>query len=128
MAVRAVHIKHYRSIQDTPLSPCAEFNVLIGKNNAGKSNILSAIELVFMHLQSGRLSGPLRLSRPQECFTDRDNTIPFRIGIEFDLTSEVNDGLRKELIKEAPHLERAVEEIKQSDKVFFVLEGASERN
>src|SRR5713101_6492665 len=128
MALRAAHIKHYRSIQATSVSPCAEFNVLIGKNNAGKSNILSAIELVFLHLQTGRVSGPLRVSRPQECFTDRDDTTSFQIGIEFDLPTETNEGLRKQLVKEAAHLERAVEQIKQHNTVYFVLEGASERN
>jgi len=91
-------------------------NVLIGKNNAGKSNILSAIELVFMHLQSGRLSGPFALVvRRNASQTRQYDTFSNRNRVRLNVRGY--DGLRKELIKEAA-LERAVEEIKQSDKSF----------
>ncbi len=41
MRLEQVHFKGFRSIQDVTLSHCGGFNVLIGKNNAGKSNLTS---------------------------------------------------------------------------------------
>lgn len=54
MIIRSVHVRHFRSIAATGLAPCEELNVLIGKNNAGKSNILGAIGLLLNHLRTGR--------------------------------------------------------------------------
>jgi hypothetical protein len=65
------------------------------------------------------------MGRPQDCFTDRDDSVPFQIAIELELPTEVNDGLRERLLKEAPHLERAIEQIKHHSNLVFVLEGAS---
>ena len=127
MAIRSVHVQRFRSINGTGLPQCGGLNVLIGKNNAGKSNLLSAIELVLVHLKRGRIAGSWHTNRPQAEFTNRDESAPVRVGIEFDLSSNLNQELGERLTKEAPHLERSIEQIKSHNSIVFVLAAAIQR-
>lgn len=45
MGIRSVQMRRFCSVGSSGLEECGELNVLIGKNNAGKSNALGAIEL-----------------------------------------------------------------------------------
>ncbi len=45
MAIKRIHIENFRSIKELDFEPTM-LTALIGKNNVGKSNILSAIELL----------------------------------------------------------------------------------
>ena len=47
MYISRVIIKNYRSIKDLTLSFNSGKNVIVGKNNSGKSNIIKAIDIVF---------------------------------------------------------------------------------
>ncbi len=127
MGIRSVQIRGFRSISSSGLGKCGALNVLIGKNNAGKSNILSAIELVLLHLKEGRVVGTWPVARrPKGEFTDSNELNPLRIGVEFDLPPDINEGLRSRLTKEAPHLERSIEQIKAHDTMVFILAAAME--
>lgn len=123
MSLRSIQVRRFRSIASAGLTECGGLNILIGKNNAGKSNLLSAIELMFTHLKRGRIAGPWPVQRPSAEFTDRDSSNPIRIGIEFDLSSELSEALRERLTKEAPHLERSIEQIRAHNSVVFILAG-----
>jgi len=46
MYLSRVFIRNYRSIRQLDVRLCAGKNVIVGRNNSGKSNILSAIDLV----------------------------------------------------------------------------------
>lgn len=48
MRLESFAIKNYRSIAEVNVEPCGDFNVLIGRNNSGKSNILASIEAFFL--------------------------------------------------------------------------------
>jgi predicted ATP-dependent endonuclease of OLD family len=48
-----VTIERFRSIEKAKIKGCGGFNVLIGKNNSGKSNILSAMRSFFDLVQGG---------------------------------------------------------------------------
>ena len=125
MGIRSVQIRGFRSIASSGLDKCGALNTLIGKNNAGKSNILGAIELVLLHLKEGRVAGSWPGARRAKAeFTDSDESKPLRIGIEFDLSAETNEGLRSLLTKEAPHLERSIEQIKAHNTIVFILAAA----
>lgn len=47
MQLESLEIEHFRSIEKIALPALGSLNVLIGKNNAGKSNILSAVDVFF---------------------------------------------------------------------------------
>ncbi len=53
MKLESVVIHNFRSIEDAKLMNCNGFNMLIGKNNSGKSNILSAINVFFTCVKDG---------------------------------------------------------------------------
>ena len=124
MILRSIQVRRYRSIQSAGLAECAGLNIFIGKNNAGKSNLLSAIELVLTHLKRGRIAGPWPVDRPVVEFTDRDSSRPVKIGVEFALSSQLNEALRERLTKEALHLEHSIDQIKSQTSVVFIVAGA----
>ncbi|MFX0066295.1 MAG: AAA family ATPase, partial [Candidatus Hermodarchaeota archaeon] len=47
MKLRSVKIRNFRSIEDTGEIECRNLMVFIGRNNAGKSNILKALNILF---------------------------------------------------------------------------------
>lgn len=126
MRIRAIQIRHFRSIANAGLINCGGLNVLIGKNNAGKSNLLAAIELLLRHLRRGLLASIQSSRRVIDQFTDRYTSQPYRIAVEFELPASVNTELRERLSKEAPHLDRSIEQIKSNSSIVFVLAGISD--
>jgi predicted ATPase len=45
--LRSVTIKNYRSLEDVRLEGLARFNVLIGRNNSGKSSVFGALQVLY---------------------------------------------------------------------------------
>jgi putative ATP-dependent endonuclease of OLD family len=115
MRIRAIEVRRFRSIERGSLTECGGLNVMIGKNNSGKSNLLATIDLVHRHLWEGSIAGPWPAARPLDEFTDRQPHTPLQIGIECDLPSDLNKALRERLQTEAPHLERSIEQIRDHD-------------
>jgi len=103
------------------LRDCGQLNVLIGKNNAGKSNVLSTIDLVLEHLKRGAVAAAWPTARPKDEFTDRVPSDPAQIGIEFALPAPINAALRERLAKEAPHLEKSIAQIEASPSIVFIV-------
>jgi predicted ATPase len=56
MRLHSIAINNLRSVEATSLDACGDFNVLIGKNNSGKSNLLSAIDHFYRFLSRGVLA------------------------------------------------------------------------
>jgi energy-coupling factor transporter ATP-binding protein EcfA2 len=123
MIIRSVQVRNFRSIDATGLAPCEDLNVLIGKNNAGKSNLLTAISLLLSHLKSGKISAPWRTQRPKSEFHQRGTHRPIRIAAEFVLSADVNKSLRERLTQEAPHLDRSIDQVGSHDSIVFILAG-----
>jgi putative ATP-dependent endonuclease of the OLD family len=126
MRIRSMQVRHFRSIENSGLTNCGGLNVLIGKNNAGKSNLLAAVEICLRHLKRGLIASILSHRRATEQFTDRRTDKPYRIAVEFELPADVNEKLRERLSKEAPHLDRSIEQIKANNRIVFVIAGTSE--
>ncbi|PPD47680.1 MAG: ATPase [Methylobacter sp.] len=88
----SVRITNFKSLKDVTLSDCKRINLLIGKPNVGKSNILEALGLFglghFRLNQNEKLTQFIRFEDVPELFFDADvNTVPsvdvnlFRFGI-----------------------------------------------
>jgi len=121
MRIKALEVRRFRSVQSSGLAECGDLNVLVGKNNAGKSNLLSAIEIVLRHFRSGTVTDFWRVSRPQDEFTGRVQSRPIQIGIEFELDSATNTELRKELTRATPHLQKAIDQIAEHKSFSVIL-------
>lgn len=124
MRIQSVEARRFRSIEKTVLTNCGGLNVLIGKNNAGKSNVLSTIDLMHRHLSGETIAGAWNTPRPADEFTDRNCETPLQIGIEFEFPSHLNLALRERLQSDAPHLEKSIDQIKSFNRLTFVLAGA----
>ena len=125
MLLRSVAVNNFRSLQRAALLDCGALNVLIGRNNAGKSNFLAALELFFQHAAGLRIAGPWSISRPADQFTHRDIRQCVRIKLEFRITEEENERLRTWLRAEAPHLEKSVEQLRDETALTIVLAAAA---
>jgi len=121
MRIRSIHVRRFRSVSAASLAECGQLNVLIGKNNAGKSNLLATVDLMLSHLKRGTVGAPWSVERPLDEFTDRDPTTAIEIGIEFELPITINNLLRERLTKEAPHLDRAIDQLRAHNTIAFIL-------
>ena len=81
MKIKRVHIENYRSIKSLDFEP-GGYCVLIGENNAGKSNILRALNLVLGE------SWPSERSFTEDDFFNRDTENDIVIQVFFDSTWE----------------------------------------
>ena len=86
MKLKSIKIKNFRSIEEVTLEDCGNLNVIIGRNNAGKSNILMAIDAFFQCLSKGEL---IILDPPiGESFDYYHNSVenPIEISLFFDFS------------------------------------------
>src|SRR5262249_52829262 len=116
------------SISLAGLTDCGGLNILVGRNNAGKSNLLAALALVLRHFQGERVVGPWPTRRAQEEFLDRDDSQAMRIGVELDLNDGMRNGLHERLLVEAPHLERSIDQIMTQSSLTVIVTGARLKN
>ncbi|EGW20795.1 AAA family ATPase [Methylobacter tundripaludum] len=79
----SVHITNFKSLKDVTLSDCRRINLLIGKPNVGKSNILEALGLFgvgYSRLNKNKkLTQFVRFNNIRELFFDGDTTQPIVI-------------------------------------------------
>ena len=82
MRIARVRIEHFRSVKETDLEP-GSLCVLIGENNAGKSNILKALNLVLGD------TWPTERSFSDDDFHGLDTTKDIVIQVFFETETEV---------------------------------------
>src|ERR1035437_4088794 len=87
MFLQSVSVKNFRSIESVRMDGCRGLNILIGKNNAGKSNILSAIHAVFGCIKGGRIVMPHPGigKDPNLNFFNRNTAEPVEITLQLSL-------------------------------------------
>ncbi|MDZ8054068.1 MAG: ATP-dependent nuclease [Aulosira sp. ZfuVER01] len=111
MKLESVFVKSFRSIESSELTNCGRFNVLIGKNNSGKSSALSAIHAFFNCLRDGEvLTLKPQISREIDFF-NRNTQVPIEISLTFSLTLAERDVLIRDIVTEAPQMKNAVDGI-----------------
>src|SRR5271157_2015237 len=65
VSFRAVHFRNYKTFKDFRLS-LRSFNVLVGRNNSGKSTILGAFRILAEGIRRARARNPMAVSAPCE--------------------------------------------------------------
>jgi predicted ATP-dependent endonuclease of OLD family len=109
MKVEHVRVERLRSVLHAELPEIGKFNVTIGKNNSGKSTLLSAIQTFFACLSDGQVVtlGP-KLGKAID-FTGKITTLPIEIELRFSISLAERDGLLRSIALEAPQLKNAVD-------------------
>lgn len=84
----SVHITNFKSLKDVTLSDCKQINLLIGKPNVGKSNILEAIGLFGLNYsrlnKNKKLTQFVRFDNTPELFFDGNTDEPITVTINDD--------------------------------------------
>ena len=111
MRLESVQIKRFRSIEDVSLEQIGSFNVLIGKNNSGKSNILISIDSFFTCLRGGNLVTSDPPIGADIDFCGRQTRLPIEIQLTFSMGPEERQELVQEIVAEAPQMKNAAEGI-----------------
>ncbi|HYT43424.1 MAG TPA: AAA family ATPase, partial [Methylomirabilota bacterium] len=76
MLLHSLEIQNFRSLEHIKLDNLQGFNVLIGRNNAGKSSVFQALyDLIGVFLQGRNIS--------LDVITDRDASRPFEVILTF---------------------------------------------
>src|SRR5258708_23563989 len=76
MLLHTIEIKNYRSLDHVKLENLQQFNVLFGRNNAGKSSVFLALQQLDQVLQGKFLF-------PSEVLTNRDSNRALEIHLTF---------------------------------------------
>jgi len=111
MMLKRVAMNGFRSVERAVLEDCGTFNVLIGKNNAGKSNALSAIASFFEGIAEGRVVSEEPAIGSEIDFFDKNVEKPIQIVMTFSLTLAERDVLIRDIVSEAPQVRHAIDGI-----------------
>jgi putative ATP-dependent endonuclease of OLD family len=107
--LESVQIKRFRSVESGELARCGDFNVLIGKNNSGKSNILSAIYAFFHYIGSGNAVSLKSPSLRDVDFFGKKTDLSIEINLIFSLLLAERDALIRDIVTEAPQMKNAAD-------------------
>lgn len=121
MRLDSIKIEKFRSIKEEEILNCGNFNVLIGKNNSGKSNILAAIDFFFKCIEDGNV---VTISPPvgqKIDFYERITDHPIEITLVFELSLADRDILLRDIVSEAPQMKHAVDGIDPSIFMYVTL-------
>jgi len=109
MKLEHAKVEKLRSALRVDIPHIGQFNVAIGKNNSGKSTLLSAIQVFFKCLSDGQVVA-LRPSLGKAIdFTGRDTNTPIEIELRFAITLAERDEILRGIAVEAPQLKNAVD-------------------
>ena len=75
--MRSLTIKNYRSLEDVRLDRLDRFNVLIVRNNSGKSSVFGALQFLYSSLKGSALNG-------ERVLTDLDVNRSLEIVLTFE--------------------------------------------
>jgi AAA ATPase domain len=81
MLLKSLEIKNYRSLEHVKLDNLGNFNVLIGRNNAGKSSVFLALSQLGQALHNGQ-------QIPFDVLIERNQHKSIEIHLTFKLTNE----------------------------------------
>ena len=121
MKVEAVQVNHFRSISRCELTMCSGFNVLIGKNNSGKSNILSAINAFFLAVDQGGVVCLDPYVKQDVDFHNLESETPVEVALTFQLDRGEIAELITWLLEDSPQMTNAVNDLDHDSRLYVRL-------
>lgn len=98
--IKSVSIKNFKSVKSVTLSDCQRINVLIGRPNVGKSNILEALALFdapyMVNTSNKSLKNLVRIENTADLFHNGISSAPIEVTADDNLLSisrSTNNGL-----------------------------------
>jgi putative ATP-dependent endonuclease of OLD family len=119
MKLEAANITNYRSIRRLELANCGQLNVLIGKNNSGKSNILSAIN-AFFDCTADIVTLRPPIGRDIDFHRGAEGE-PIEITLRFLLSLAERDEIVRDIATEAPQMKNAVDGLDPSLRLLVTV-------
>lgn len=120
MRVESITIERFRSIERVRIENCGDLNVLIGKNNSGKSNILQAFRAFFQAIEGGRVATVTPLIGDGLDF-HRGGLGPIEITVRVAMTDDERVQLIHDIGEEAPQMRYALDGISTSVRLDVTL-------
>lgn len=109
MRIDSVRIAEFRSIKSTSLSACGQLNVLIGKNNSGKSNLLIAIKRFFdFFTAEGRVATIAPDMRQPNDWHQKNVRSAIEISVTLTLSDTEREEIREAIVEETPQVRNAL--------------------
>jgi putative ATP-dependent endonuclease of the OLD family len=112
--LESLRVANFRSIDNIALVECGSFNVLIGKNNSGKSTILSALYAFFGAIKGGALVSIDPPVGSRLDFHKSRKQAPIELAATFRLDSNERSALIADIAAEATQMKNAMEALPQS--------------
>jgi predicted ATPase len=120
--LQTLHVNGFRSVSDATLENCGQLNVLIGKNNSGKSNILTAVKFFFDFF---KMDGNIATTNPDVSkitdFYARQGNTPVKIAVTLELTDDEINDLKENIANEAPQVRNALFSSDRGNEVTLEL-------
>jgi predicted ATPase len=103
------HVTGYRGLKNVDIPNCGVFNVLIGKNNAGKSSVLYALSEFFKMLGKGSIVNTApTIGKPND-FSGLDSSHKLTFTCTFSLDESELSSLAGDIVKERAQLQTVVD-------------------
>jgi energy-coupling factor transporter ATP-binding protein EcfA2 len=117
MRVERIDVTNFRGVENANLPQCGALNVLVGKNNSGKSTVLDAIDALFSVASSetivggdyGRARVPVVLGRESDFRRGAIGDAAIRISVDLRLTHDELGVIVHDVVSEAPQMRNALE-------------------
>jgi putative ATP-dependent endonuclease of the OLD family len=126
MRLASVSVRNFRSILTTELPECSGFNVLIGKNNSGKSNLLSAIDYMLRFFRETQIATVKSFFDRNLDFHNRNAGAGVTLTGQFVMDLEEISGLVQEIEVESPQVRLAVDQLLECRMLKIMLEFSRE--
>ncbi|MFJ7055195.1 AAA family ATPase [Streptomyces albidoflavus] len=109
MRIDSVRISEFRSIKSASLDACGQLNVLIGKNNSGKSNLLIAVKRFFSFFAADGQVATVDpdMQQPNDWHKKNVNSA-IEISATLRLSDQEREEIREAIATETPQVRNAL--------------------
>ncbi|MFJ9076814.1 ATP-dependent nuclease [Streptomyces sp. NPDC102278] len=122
MRIDSVRVAGFRSIENTSLDSCGKLNVLIGKNNSGKSNLLIGIKRFFdFFTAEGRVATITPDMRQPNDWYQKDTRSTISISVSLMLDDVEREDIRESIVAETPQVKNALASAELSNLITVDL-------
>ncbi len=108
MRIVRLDVRGLRSIASSSLEACGRFNVPIGQNNAGKSNLLAAVDVAVGMLSQGVLATHASPLVRDVDFYNRETATPVRLAVTLEPEPQFLYALLAQVGEDFPQVRNAV--------------------